>query len=362
MPQIAPVSWLTDFAYMPDKVGGKPTWLIPENTPFDELRCVRCSKPMPLLLQIHAPLSQYERTFHRMLYVFCCRNGACHFSEPMGCFHVLRSQLEGDNPYYLPKTEDELLRDPDGAEYNYKPPPNAWWCEECGFAASKRCAGCKKAHYCSKEHQISHWNRLHKAQCSQLGTPAPKNTSPQKEEQTSVHLAPSPLLFDEWEIVTEEESQQPQTDETLNNIKDKLASKFEHLLAAKPEPTEENESEQNINCQVDNSFLKFQQRITGYEDQILRYSRDPTVVPLWVSDKGQAQPSDIPPCEYCGGPRTFEFQIMPQLLHFLHVERVERDWTEKAIDWGTLAIYTCAQSCDSKLPYCKEFLWRQMAD
>jgi pre-rRNA-processing protein TSR4 len=29
------------------------------------------------------------------------------------------------------------------------------------------------------------------------------------------------------------------------------------------------------------------------------------------------------------------------------------------LDWGTLAIYTCQDSCDSGTAYKKEFLWKQ---
>ena len=37
---------------------------------------------------------------------------------------------------------------------------------------------------------------------------------------------------------------------------------------------------------------------------------------------GTATAEDIPRCENCGGERQFEFQIMPQLLHFLRVDEL----------------------------------------
>lgn len=41
--------------------------------------------------------------------------------------------------------------------------------------------------------------------------------------------------------------------------------------------------------------------------------------PLWI--RSDHQPSDIPPCPYCQAPRAFEFQLMPQMLSFLHTDR-----------------------------------------
>ena len=41
--------------------------------------------------------------------------------------------------------------------------------------------------------------------------------------------------------------------------------------------------------------------------------------PLWI--RSNHQPPDIPPCPYCQAPRAFEFQLMPQMLSFLHSNR-----------------------------------------
>ena len=41
--------------------------------------------------------------------------------------------------------------------------------------------------------------------------------------------------------------------------------------------------------------------------------------PLWI--RSDHQPSTIPPCPYCQAPRAFEFQLMPQMLSFLHANR-----------------------------------------
>lgn len=45
---------------------------------------------------------------------------------------------------------------------------------------------------------------------------------------------------------------------------------------------------------------------------------------------------------------------MPQLLNHLKVDR-----TDASIDWGTVAIYTCMDSCDQGTKYSAEFIWKQ---
>lgn len=47
-------------------------------------------------------------------------------------------------------------------------------------------------------------------------------------------------------------------------------------------------------------------------------------------------------------------QVMPQLLNSLCV-----DSTGASIDWGTLVVYTCSDSCNHDDQYCQEFIWKQ---
>ena len=62
----------------PCKAGGKPAWLNPEDLPdTDTLVCGRCEKRLSFLLQLYAPLAEFEHAFHRMLYVFVCDDGEC---------------------------------------------------------------------------------------------------------------------------------------------------------------------------------------------------------------------------------------------------------------------------------------------
>jgi len=101
--------------------------------------------------------------------------------------------------------------------------------------------------------------------------------------------------------------------------------------------------------------------------------------------------TNIPNCQYCNGPRKFEFQVMPQLLYYLNVDKdtkvsYQAQLASKIgfyyfsilliiisyyyyysgnikdaptppkvfennklmdIDWGALDVYTCTNSCYS---------------
>jgi hypothetical protein len=144
--------------------------------------------------------------------------------------------------------------------------------------------------------------------------------------------------------------------------------------------------------------------------------------PLWI--RSDRQPSEIPSCPYCHAPRAFEFQLMPQMLHFLHTQhqqphdnsslsdQAKKNETAKQalmaaqsiidnsepsqippsfadakakamqalkqdlvqqdrVDWGVVAIYTCTASCsgtetahvDPQLgpAYREEYAWLQPA-
>ena len=91
----------------------------------------------------------------------------------------------------------------------------------------------------------------------------------------------------------------------------------------------------------DATTLRFLTRVAREPAQILRYCRGGR--PLWISRRGLRTRQNIQPCPRCGGPRSFEFQIMPQLLHFLGVDRSGGCFF--FFYFGTIVFYTCDASC-----------------
>jgi pre-rRNA-processing protein TSR4 len=88
--------------------------------------------------------------------------------------------------------------------------------------------------------------------------------------------------------------------------------------------------------------------------KVLRYDRGGS--PLWATKNGKMGVSNVPNCETCNSKRTFEFQIMPQLLS--HLKLNEEINVETTLDWASLYIYTCEKNCASQA-YTSEFIYKQ---
>ena len=60
--------------------------------------------------------------------------------------------------------------------------------------------------------------------------------------------------------------------------------------------------------------------LLGGQNQVLRYCRWNNNARLVMSSNFNTN-TNIPNCQYCNGPRKFEFQVMPQLLYYLNVDK-----------------------------------------
>ncbi|XP_026936389.1 programmed cell death protein 2 isoform X2 [Orcinus orca] len=116
-------------------------------------------------------------------------------------------------------------------------------------------------------------------------------------------------------------------------------------------PEEELDSMAKHESREDRIFQKFKTKISSEPEQILRYGRG--IAPIWISGENIPQEKDIPDCP-CGAKRIFEFQVMPHLLNYLKADRLGR-----SVDWGVLAVFTCAESCGLGTGYTEEFVWKQ---
>lgn len=92
----------------------------------------------------------------------------------------------------------------------------------------------------------------------------------------------------------------------------------------------------------------FKSKIGLEPEQILRYGRG--IEPIWISGENIPQEKDILDCS-CGAKRIFQFQVIPQLLNHL-----KADGLGKRMDWGILAVFTCAESCSLAISYTEVFV------
>ncbi|GFS25455.1 programmed cell death protein 2 [Elysia marginata] len=339
--------------FFPSKVGGKPSWLCLNNIPTTEsLQCSKCNGPTLLLLQVYAPVEIDHRddTFHRTVFIFVCPNVPCCSNGYNGNFKVVRSQLPVKNDFYSQDPPDENIRDDEDMDKYPHAGKFQSLCCVCGARGTKKCSLCKKTYYCCKSHQVADWKAGHKRLCSEIGSDGTKTGAGIR--QPSAHL-----LFKEFELVTEDEEVNEDSSSNSRSDKERLAEyqqlmRSEQLKGLEGKYTEEDlETTAVHETEDDQQFLKFKKRTESEPDQVLRYCRGGE--PLWVSAFHKPSAEEIPHCS-CGAERVFEFQIMPQLLNFLGLDRLG-----DSLDWGTLCIYTCKESCPIGNNYVEEFLWKQ---
>uniref|UniRef100_A0ACB8GAY0 Programmed cell death protein 2 n=2 Tax=Sphaerodactylus townsendi TaxID=933632 RepID=A0ACB8GAY0_9SAUR len=338
--------WRLRREQFPSKVGGRPAWLGESGLPGPaELRCGACGQPCAFLLQLYAPLPDRPDAFHRGLFLFACRQPACHRHQgpAPGCLRVFRNQLprKNDTYSYEPPSEEPPLEEVAGALLQLK--CGAKLCRVCGCLGPKACSKCHKAYYCSKDHQVRDWQAGHKVSCTQ-------------SDQMDIAIPDHKCLFPEYEIVIEpEEIESSIVGETeqkdLNKNEDSAAADSTYEAV---EPLDENllEAMAKHETEEDKIFQKFKERISLEPEQIIRYCRDGEG-PIWISGGNIPLETEIPNCA-CGAKRAFEFQVMPQLLNHLKVDSLG-----ESIDWGTIAIYTCAHNCNLGNQYTEEFIWKQ---
>ncbi|XP_975337.2 programmed cell death protein 2 [Tribolium castaneum] len=313
--------WQVESYQFPTKIGGKPAWLDFENLPKPEnLQCETCHEPLIFLCQIYAPYEHDERNFHRTIFLFICRNPECCVKNSSNNVKAFRSSLPRRNKFYS-------FEPPPDHSLDFSPSKWVSLCDLCGCLGEKKCGKCKKATYCSREHQVLDWKQGHKSECEKGGTPGI-----------------SSKLFPESIIVTEpEEIDEKSVDESEE------VEKFNQLEREGKTGTMSDVSDKELEkyvCDSDKAFIRFKKRIGDNNDQILRYERGGE--PLWIAS--DPKPDKVPNCEYCGNPRQYEFQIMPQLFFVLH---------ENDLDVGIIIVYTCKESCVAGDNYKKEFVFKQ---
>ncbi|KAJ3391176.1 60S ribosomal protein L3 [Entophlyctis sp. JEL0112] len=308
-----------DIPHKCDKVGGQPIWLRrTDPLDADSVVCPKCQAIMSLLIQLYTPDDRIAVAFHRMLYVFACKNGQC---KSFKCF---RTQLPEDNPHWR---SNNSQRD----EVNSQPPTHT--CQICALKGTKTCGRCKSARYCSKQHQTIAWTTAdHKSVCS------PDARSHAIPEKLRLRVRDA-VEFPEAEIVTEPE---PDASATLGGLGNGAVTLTESptSFSGQADGVEKEEADEDIRdapdtaVAVDDAFMTFQARLAREPAQVLRWARndgseldmavdkeddeDDSLV-LWVSDANKPVVGvDVPACRFCNQPRVFELQSHRKFEHPRH--------------------------------------------
>ena len=95
--------------------------------------------------------------------------------------------------------------------------------------------------------------------------------------------------------------------------------------------------------QVQLSKFHLRLKRSGDPAHAIRYRFDDGAKPLWpsVTHAPEVSKRTVPDCPRCGSPRRFEFQVLPQIINHLGVDSE----LHSALDFGSVAVFTCAASC-----------------
>ncbi|GKY97727.1 programmed cell death protein 2 [Mayamaea pseudoterrestris] len=385
------------------QIGGVCVWLDPEHVP-KPIHCGHCQTQLIFICQLYAPLDEVPEAFHRTLYVFACPS--CQ--DPSNSVCILRCQLGRYNSYYPAESEGN---DSDWKQHL----PTTWntyTCAVCGMAATTKCP-LQSQFFCCKEHQKEYkrhvFDKANDVADATLITQLPSVFALSElvvEEEPPFHDDDAEL--DQRASIFPARNCDDDSDASSDSDQDLEQDDLNEMVVGKRDKSKHDVSQ-------DLFAMEFYSRLKsrpGVQTQCLRYSRWPDSTDddgvLWIQRRHQLE-SDPPPCEHCGSPRKFEFQILPQMLHYLlaghmttaekppeavtqaleqaeswvqqappeHVppalmdakqaaiERIQKNLLEaKVLDWGVIVVYTCTASCKPLLDpdfgsYCREFAWRQ---
>ena len=306
----------------PSKVGGEPAWLDPAGLPggAEAGECAACGEPgLRFLLQLYCPLDGCgaPQCFHRALFVFVCpgclarparpeevdgAGGASAETYARGV-RVFRSQLPRANPHYPP---DPL-------------PP------------------------------LENFASVHRPDVARGVWPELELVNDEEPDEEEAQRAPGEARVQA--MVKEHQRQEAEGAGEDSGDEDGVSVDSGDEgdgLPPDPEEEEETEAEREQEC-----WDSFRYRVARAPDQVIRYDHSGSEGPLWSSLEGR--PSCIPLCGRCGGPRDFEFQVMPQCLLHLGQDELAAD----SLDWDSIVVFTCRDSCGPAEGggYVEEFGW-----
>ncbi|KAJ0029264.1 hypothetical protein NQD34_004261 [Periophthalmus magnuspinnatus] len=309
--------------FITNKVGGQPDVPPPLSHHFP--RCSRCQSTLVHVVQVYCPLE--GSPYHRTLHVFACLGDDC--SGRSECWRVLRSQCLETDTARLPTPPQELSLSATD------------WCDSADDWGMEEEQGGEGSGANVKKQALNETSNGIKAE-----VPATENIdlSRKLEELRVGSSEDDPPCFRPYFISVMEETDLYGEDHDLTHAQELLKDyeKREGISVDKLDCCEDGSGEEKYEKTKirhgDSVFARFMKRISVCSEQILRYCRGGN--PLFISEPPANMSQVVLPCSSCGGPRTFELQLMPALVSLLQGES-----SDMQLEFGTVLVYTCINSC-----------------
>ncbi|KAJ3720891.1 programmed cell death protein 2 [Lentinula raphanica] len=392
---ITSVNELVDAAV--SRIGGHPAFLPANEPPISSSQCKICSFPMELLVQMWCPFE--DSPMDRALYVWGCANPGCQrkdgsvrawrglrFNEKYAA--KLEAKLARKRARLEAERQAQLAKQPSKTNpFSLKTPsnPNPFGLGAQIFGDTSPASGTERPSNDTEEDQSAE---------DEVESDT-ESTSSEKSLLTA--MTNTTLLDSPWKaapaytpplyLSTASEYLPPQPKTRIPSGVDVLdpAAEGGKDISWAFEPYENS-------LEVDQVFERFTKRV-GYEgEQCIRYELHGTPLPF-SSDKIFESLFPIPasdplpvtkpdfkivlpqkrtysptssilsPCPSCKGKRTFECQLMPNLINILRntedtinkkltdeerrsaVQKLLKGGTEKGMEWGTCMIFSCENDC-----------------
>ncbi|XP_077990415.1 programmed cell death protein 2-like [Glandiceps talaboti] len=320
-----------------NKIGSHPDWM---QCPTPRPVCQLCSQVLYLVVQVYCPLT--ESVYHRTIYVFTCIAKSCQGKAQS--WFVCRSQI-------CDVTDHSQSHQRTTLEENVGMATNDWcdeaddWGEDSETTVSMAIGGETLSEKDGKLKKEEENLNLAKADCKELnGTMQAVerltlDTPCQVDMQNKCFIGYYINVFEEDDTVNRRDLSRHEK-RLLMEYQQREGVDLTDLDMCYPERSQSGGAEKYEKTELkhgDRIFHKFQKRISVCPEQCLRYEWNGEPLLMTANDMHKS----IPSCKSCGGQRIFEFQLMPALVSILKIA----DTSDIPIDFGSVYIYSCKNSC-----------------
>ncbi|XP_060771023.1 programmed cell death protein 2-like [Neoarius graeffei] len=309
--------------YNINKIGGCPDLIPGVSNPLN--LCTLCSGVLSHVVQIYCPLA--VSPYHRTINVFACTAPQCHGKQES--WKAVRSQC----------LEFEIKETSACQSSDRTPVSTTDWCDDADDWGMDSEENTDSEQTCKAQPETGHQkasldvsSRLQDLCINgSAGVEAagPPTDSPTFQSYISV--------MDEADLVGQNDLEH--ANRLLKEYEEREGVAVREIACCEGQGGEEAYEKAKAK-HGDAAFSSFMKRVSLCPEQVLRYSWSGT--PLFI----MAPPSNVnqmvPPCAHCGSPRVFEFQLMPALVSLLRSVHLS---SELAVEFGTVLIYTCRNSC-----------------